>query len=181
MLQKQKSFAFGKDVYLLAQDNQEILYWLEEPTWDCGWYWGFGYIETYTCNKYPKKSKDITSHQHWSGFVNKKNDKTHDWIHHLNQSPELIVTVLSEKESWEISDYFKRFHALKETAEILHSGTGHLTNTAYKTKNDLMLEWINQEELPRIMAHILQILSPDFNFPLEDTISKLQKKAGKQS
>ena len=37
--------------YLLGRDEEGINYWLEEPSWDCGWYWGFGYVETYTTNE----------------------------------------------------------------------------------------------------------------------------------
>ena len=48
MLNKKKIHVFGKDAYLLGKDDQGIQYWLESPSWDCDWYWGFGYVETYT-------------------------------------------------------------------------------------------------------------------------------------
>lgn len=47
-MDKQRSRAFGKKIYLLGEDKCGDRYWLEEPFWDCGWYWGFGYIETYS-------------------------------------------------------------------------------------------------------------------------------------
>jgi hypothetical protein len=47
MLSKRKSHAFGKDIYLIGKDKSGTNYWLESPSWDCDWYWGFGYIETY--------------------------------------------------------------------------------------------------------------------------------------
>ena len=55
---------FGKNIYLLGQDKDGINYWLESPSWDCAWYWGFGYVETYTNNRNPAKAKDITLHTH---------------------------------------------------------------------------------------------------------------------
>ena len=66
-LPKTKDKAFGKEVYLLGRDNEGIKYWLEEPKWDCEWYWGFGYIETYSGNRKPSIAIDISSHQHASG------------------------------------------------------------------------------------------------------------------
>jgi hypothetical protein len=63
-IKKEQNFAFGKDVFLLGQDKEGIKYWLEAPKFDCGWYWGFGYVETYTNNDNPGKAKDINSHQH---------------------------------------------------------------------------------------------------------------------
>jgi len=68
-MKKTKKHAFGKDVYLLGKDKHGIYYWLESPKWDCGWYWGFGYIETYTNNKQPQLAKDINSHEHANNFM----------------------------------------------------------------------------------------------------------------
>lgn len=68
-MNKKISKAFGKKIYLLGINEYNTKYWLEEPKWDCGWYWGFGYIETYTNNNNPLNSKDISSHQHWEGTL----------------------------------------------------------------------------------------------------------------
>lgn len=46
-MKKEKRHAFGKDIYLLGVDADGTRYWLEAPSWDCGWYWGFGYVEVY--------------------------------------------------------------------------------------------------------------------------------------
>ncbi len=58
-MQKQMDHAFNKDVYLLGKDSEGISYWLEAPSWDCGWYWGFGYVETYRSNRKPSTARDI--------------------------------------------------------------------------------------------------------------------------
>ena len=39
-MKKQIEKVFGKKVFLLGKDEEGIRYWLEEPQWDCGWYWG---------------------------------------------------------------------------------------------------------------------------------------------
>ena len=71
-INKNKSHAFNKDIYLLGSDSDGIKYWLEAPSWDCDRYWGFGYVETYTNNENPSLSKDIKSHSHIeSSFMGK--------------------------------------------------------------------------------------------------------------
>jgi len=170
MLNKKISHAFNKDIYLLGVDSDGINYWLEAPVWDCGWYWGFGYVETYTNNKYPHLAKDISSHQHFSGFVGqmyeydftKQCEVKKAFVHTLNdKGSRLVETVLTESESWELSDLMKRFYTLKEMAEIFYNGTGHLTsNTKHKTFNSEFMAWINENELPQIFARIIEILSP---------------------
>ena len=70
-MEKKTSKAFGKKVWLLGQDKDGINYWLEEPSWDCGWYYGFGFVETYTHNTRPDLARDINSHQHFDSlFLN---------------------------------------------------------------------------------------------------------------
>ena len=59
LIKKEKDHAFGKDVYLLGKDAEGVKYWLESPSWDCGWYWGFGYVETYQRNWRPSLARDI--------------------------------------------------------------------------------------------------------------------------
>lgn len=171
MLKKRKSNAFGKDIYLIGQDEQGINYWLEAPSWDCGWYWGFGYIETYTNNRYPERSRDINSHSHWSGLVGKQEKYNFekscwqldsDYVHHVNESKQLKETVLTDHESWELSDVMKRFYTLREMADILEHGTGHLTSSGeHKTKNDEFKKWINEVELPELFKAVIKILDPE--------------------
>jgi len=170
MLSKRKSHAFGKDIYLIGKDKSGINYWLESPSWDCGWYWGFGYIETYTNNNYPEKSRDIESHSHWSGLVGEQYKYDFDnkievkdkYVYHINDSRQLVETTLTDKESWELSDLMKRFYILKEMTEVLNCGTANLTSSGdYKTKNDEFLNWINKIELPKLFQAVIKILDPD--------------------
>jgi hypothetical protein len=94
-IKKQKSHFFGKDVYLLGEYKNGKRYWLEAPSWNGGWYWGFGYVETYEGNRWPEKAKDIDSHTHIdTSFIgrieyydpNEKSLKT-DFIHNIYDTP----------------------------------------------------------------------------------------------
>jgi len=158
-ISKRKSNAFGKTVYLLGKNKYGDYLWLEEGRWDCDWYWGFGYVETYTNNKNPSKSHDINSHTHINGLIFKKIDGK--YLHHWNEQPDLEETTLTEKESWEFSDLMKSFYTLSETAQIYHQGNSHLTSNHLITlKNKRAENRINQKEIPVIMTRIYQILEP---------------------
>ena len=169
-IDKRKETAFGKDIYLLGKKKDSEFIWLEKASWDCGWYWGFGYIETYTNNNSPSKSRDISSHSHWSGLVGKQEIYNHekrcfvlssDYIHHLNDNPDLESTVLTDSESWELADLMQTFYTLKDTAELFHSGNSHLTATEIDLKDAEMENYINKVLLPKVFERIYQILTPE--------------------
>jgi hypothetical protein len=157
-MNKKISSAFGKKIYLIGKDSSGVNYWLEEPRWDCDWYWGFGYMETYTNNKRPDLARDRSSHSHWDGFCQVKIDGK--YIHHINESPELSETVLTENESWELSDLMKSFYTLKETATLFHQGNSYLTSKGIDLKDKTTEDMINQVVLPKIFSRIAEILSP---------------------
>ena len=158
-ISKRKSHAFKKDIYLIGEMESGELVWLESPTWDCGWYWGFGYMETYPNNLHPERSRDISSHQRFEGFVGFKNEKG-DYVHHINESPMMKSTVLSDKESWELSDPMKQFYTLREMAGIFHSGSAHLATCGIDNKNPRGEKEINEVILPKIFTRIIEILTP---------------------
>lgn len=170
-LNKQKSFAFGKDIYLLGQDMEGTNYWLEAPKWDCGWYWGFGYVETYTNNRNPSLSKDISSHQHIdSSFMGSSEYydtekgcfRKGEYIHNIYDSPKLSVKTFTSEEGWELSELFNQFYFLREAAENFGRGKCHTASTKAPSweKKDLAKE-INEIHIPNVTKRILEILSPD--------------------
>lgn len=155
ILGKQKSFAFGKDVFLLGADENGVKYWLEAPKWDCDWYWGFGYIETYTNNDNPSKSKDVNSHEHATDFM-------HKWFTEWNgSSPRLKVQTFTQSEGWELSELFEQFYFLKSAAEKFGRGKCNVGNTLAPTweKKELAQE-INEVLIPCVTKRIIEILSP---------------------
>jgi len=177
---KAKSHAFGKDIYYLGKlDGRKM--WLEEATWDfgikpysvfddnlfidydslkplatvSGWYWGFGYIETYTNNNNPANSKDIESHQHYNSLL------LHDGIHILSDIPELTDCPLTISEQWELSDLMKSFYTLRSAAETFHLGNSNMcVKHKLDLKDDDFARKINDEILPKIFDRIYEILSP---------------------
>ena len=134
-MKKQKSHAFGKDVYLLGTDKYDRYLWLEAPSWDCGWYWGFGYVEEYTNHKRPNLAKDITCHTHW------------DYIHDKNEIP-FKDTVFNTKEYNELKSLFLEFYELRKKCDAAHQTDEGL----YKN--------LSKVEIPEVMGKIIKILTP---------------------
>jgi hypothetical protein len=155
ILQKKKSFAFGKDIYYLGQDKEGINYWLEGASWDCDWYWGFGYIETYNYNSNPQHSTDIQNHEHADNFLSEF------FIEFNGSKPKLINRTFTEKEGWELSELFKQYYLLKDMAEYFKNGKANCADTKIPKylKPELVKE-INEVRLPIIFNRVYKILTP---------------------
>jgi hypothetical protein len=155
-MDKQKDKGGLKDVFLIGKDEDGIRYWLESPSWDCGWYWGFGYIETYESNRLPSKARDISSHQHADNFMS-------EFFTGCNGSePILKETTFTEAEGWELSELFQQFYHLREQAEFYKNGKSNVADTAIKNwANPELVKKINEEMIPVVTGRIIEILSPE--------------------
>jgi len=151
-MKKEKSFAFGKNIYLLGMDEQGKKYWLEEASWDCNWYYGFGYVETYTNNNNPGASRDIESHQHFDGlFLNKD----------YNSFKKLLVkTPLNDDEIWKLLELMRTFYILKDYHALIHRGGANYTqNDLYGIiKNDDEFKRLKEEIFPKLFNEIYKLL-----------------------
>lgn len=154
-MKKQKNHAFGKDIYLLGKDNDGILYWLESASWDCGWYWGGGYVETYTNNEHPERARDINSHQHFDGlFFNKHTDGHTAFKEFFNETP------FTDSEIWKILELMKAFYTAREYSDMIHRGGAHYTTNPAKEaiQNPGEYERINKKMIPAIMQEVYKIM-----------------------
>jgi len=161
LTKKRKDHGFRKDVYLLGKDSDGTRYWLEAPRWDCDWYWGFGYVETYKRNAAPSKAYDIDSHQHIdSSFMGSIDGK---YIHNIYNCPTLSETTFTESEGWQLSELFKQFYLLREMADFSHKEKPGCHVTTSPVDHGDMTEWnnhINKVMMPKIFEAILAILTP---------------------
>lgn len=145
-MKKEIKNKFGKH-YLLGVDSEGKKHYLKAPSWDCGWYWGFGYIHTFT-------TRDIDCHYHFDSFGKESN--MFDGF--KNQFAE---SVLTDSELWKLCELMKTFYILKETAEVLGRGGAHYTTNpcCEIIKNESEVERINKVVLPAIFAEIENLLS----------------------
>lgn len=145
-MDKNTKHKFGKDYYLIGKGKDGELYWLEEGSWDCGWYWGIGYVETFE-----RFDRDISSHQHWDNLFPTK-DKFDDFFEE---------TVISEKETWIILELMKSIYTARNYSDMIHIGGSHYTSNPNKEdiKNDTEYKRINEVVIPKLLESVYAILS----------------------
>lgn len=112
---------------------------LEKHKWDCGWYWGFGYIG------------NRNLHTHFdSDFLQGEPD-----IANLFKTPQW-----DQKSRWVIRDLFIQAYALKKAAEVYRNG-GYQTTLAGTT--DIIKD---PEMCKRINADLEKVLDTLWEFML---------------
>ena len=155
MLEKKKINKFGEH-YLLGIDDDETKHWLEKPSWQCCWYWGIGYVHTFTNNDNPEHSTDIQMHYHFKNFEN-NNRNMYD-----NFKQKFTESVLSDKELWTFCELIKSAYILRNYSDMLYLGGAHYTENPKKDliKNPAEYERINKIILPAIFDEIDKLLTP---------------------
>ena len=154
-MEKEKRSAFGKEIYLLGSDENGTKYWLEEASWDCDWYWGFGYIETYTNNNCPERSRDINSHEHYDTKILKNGVCPDDFKKIFKNTP------LNNNEIWKLNELMETFYTLKKTSALYYRGSSNITKNDLSSsiKNDDEYKRINKEIMPKLFEEVYKILS----------------------
>jgi hypothetical protein len=154
-MKKRKSRAFGKDIYFLGCDSDGTRYWLEAACWDCEWYWGGGYVETYTNNSSPEKSRDIKSHQHFDGLFFKGNKCGYDEFKTF-----FAAHPFTDSEVWKICELMRAFYIARHYSDMLHCGGAHYTTNPARDviKSTEEYDRINKSVIPAIMEELYKIL-----------------------
>lgn len=145
----------GKKYYLLGSDREGTNYWLEEGHFDCEWYWGFGYVETFTSNENPTRSRDINSHSHFdSMFFNKKRNGFDEFTAFFEETP------LSRDEIWRFIELMKSFYTAREYSDMIFRGGSHYTQNPVAGTIMCETEYkrINETVIPAIMNEVYEIL-----------------------
>lgn len=146
----------GKKYYLLGADRGGIKYWLEEGHFDCEWYWGFGYVETFMCNDNPTLSRDISSHSHFDiMFFNRKRNGFDEFSAFFEETP------LFRDEIWRFIELMKSFYTAREYSDMIFRGGSHYTqNPACEIiKSETEYKRINEVVIPAIMEEVYKLLS----------------------
>ncbi len=153
IMKKKVDKAFGKKQYLLGQKDGTY-YWLEEAKWECEWYWGLGYVETFTNNENPHLAVDIDSHSHFCMFFDEGNG--YDAFKEFFDE-----TVVSDKELWTLIECMKSLYTLREYSDFLYRGGSHYTTNPCKEliHNDTEYERINKELIPALLNQVYELLS----------------------
>lgn len=151
-----KTIRTYKEKTFLGKSNGENIY-LTAPSWDCGWYWGFGYLGNNRCHYHVSGLEKIESYnlqkEVWQyDFVNLYDG----FKKHFGDT----FIVKNDSDIWKLAELFKTFYTLRECAEVLGRGGSHITTNACKdiiiNKNEV--DRINSIVLPAIFDEIYTIL-----------------------
>lgn len=157
-MNKKQIRVFGHNYYLLGTYKDGKKYYIQEPTWDCDWYWGGIYINSFTNNNQPERSKDIDLHTHFDYMFFKYKGKTSWEI--LEQ--DFTDLVLDHDEIWKVLELCKSFYILKEAAGFYHCGganfTGSMVNEL-ELKSNEMYKTIVKVQIPTILNKLKEILT----------------------
>ena len=140
-IEKEEKQEEYKKIKIGVVDGQDI--YLSPPSWDCGWYWGWGYLGNRNC------------HYHLD-TLDKRIDFKTAIDNHFGSS-----YIVSIEERWKVSELFKSFYALKEIAKVYNRGGVHLNDNPCKEliKNKKEVKRINQVLLPAIFKEVYIILN----------------------
>lgn len=125
--------AWRKKIFLGRRSGDNALIYLSPPSWDCGWYWGFGYLG----NK--------NEHYHLDSY--QRNPCTGEWrninMHDaLDKDYYLVPGILSNL--WEFCELALTIYSLKNAAEVLGRGGSHMGVNPCK---DII---VNHDEVTRL-------------------------------
>lgn len=125
----------------IGKNNGERIF-LSPPSWNCGWYWGFGYLGNKNC------------HYHVDGLSKDKN-LFDAFKEHFGDS-----LMLRDSQLWTACELFSTFYILKETAEVLGRGGAHYTTNPCKDViiNTDETKRINEVVLPAVFDELYKVL-----------------------
>lgn len=122
--------------------------YIERPSWDCGWYWGFGYLERWNYRK-----QDIDFHTHIdTKFSTNKHGRPCNWFDGMKDILDKGDVFKSDHDCWKFLEIVKTIYGLKETAEVLGRGGSHYA------KNPCAELIMNHDEVRRINCKVIPAL-----------------------
>ena len=122
--------------YLGKLDGEKV--WLAPPSWDCDWYWGYGYIQ----------NKNL--HTHFNMLDNNAN------LYDAIQKRFDGTFSLQGSNLWTFCELLQTFYTLREIAEVYSRGSSHYTSNplADILRNPEEYKRINEKLLPKIFIEI---------------------------
>ena len=134
-----KTTIFNKKVYIGSNEGERE--YLANPSWDCDWYWGFGYLQ----------NRNI--HHHVNTLNKDKN--MHDALIEYYED----TLVLKDGKLWQFCELMYTFYTLKEAAQVLgRGGSNYTTNPISELiKNESEVKRINEIVLPALFDEIYKL------------------------
>lgn len=143
----------NKLAYLGKTKASEENIWLYDFSWDCGWYWGGGYIGNKNMHSHFDSCflDTVDSRGFHFGVTTVPNNNCYIWE---NLDFFLDNASFTAKEWWRMKDLFKQFYAYREAAECFRHG-GNCTSDG-RNENE-----INLDMASKINKHIEDVIIPE--------------------
>lgn len=129
---------------------------IDRPTWDCGWYWGFGYLERWNDRK-----GDIDFHSHIDHeFGTNKDGRRVNWYEGMQELLDQGDVFVDDHDRWKFLEIVKTIYNLKMTAEVLgrcgsHYASNPLSDEIY---NPIEVRRINEDLIPKLIDEMYKVL-----------------------
>lgn len=124
--------------YLGTRKSDGAKIYISPPEWDCGWYWGFGYIG------------NTREHSHLSQYMNANKNMYYELKDVFDLNP------IIEKNLWVFCELVRTIYRFREVAEIYRlGGTGFANNPLeHELKNEEEWTRINKVLLPKLFEEL---------------------------
>lgn len=133
--------------YLLGTNKDGEKVYLKKATFDCNWYWGLGYINTFNRNY-----TDIASHSHFDTTISTW-DEFNDYFEE---------TVLTREEIWQFLELMKTLYTLRKMSDTIYTGGSLYTRNEVEQKlfreYQPMYDKINNETIPTLLDEVYKLL-----------------------
>ncbi len=147
---------YNKKYFFGTRKSDGNRIWLTGPSWDCGWYWGFGYLgnseEHYHLNSFNRIQRHVQlkddSYMH---LTEGRNINMYDaLLADYDLNPKI------EENLWKFCELIKTAYILTDAAEVLGRGGAHYSTNpcADLIKNSEEVDRINNVVLPKIFDEI---------------------------
>ena len=121
-------------------NNGETVY-LEKHSWDCDWYWAFGYLNT------------ADMHFHFSSMVPNQSDRN-EIKFDLGFDEPYTVKLDPRLNGWELMELFSQAYALKEYYEMFYRGGCGISVSDIGIKKDLKRAEMLKTEIGALLDEI---------------------------
>ena len=151
----------GNTYYYLGTAADGTNYFYQKATFDCDWYWGIGYVESFTNNNYPWRSRDIEQHTHFDYLMDQQTHSGGACMNWFDGFKNVFhETLLTDSEIWKVCEIMKSLYTARKYSDMLFCGGSHYTtNPVSETiKNDAEYERINKVVIPSLSEKLYSIL-----------------------
>ena len=150
----------GKKYYYLGVMDGEPAY-LQEAEFDCGWYWGIGYVETFTNKRQPERSNDISMHTHFDYLMNSQRNQSGGTMNWWDAFKNVFsTTLLKDSEIWTVLEIMRSLYTARKYSDMLYRGGSYYASNPVAGTIQNIAEYgrINKVVIPALLENLYKIL-----------------------